>query len=549
MTDSSRSFDRCLRWVRLRLAGNLLLGELGWCVCLAGLLGGLAVGLVKFGLLAGAWWKVWPVVPTAVLTGLVLGWLRRPGRLSAALALDRELGTKERFSSAMALQSDPSPFARAAVTDARRAADAIDLKGRFPVRLTARWLVAAGLFAGVALAGLFLPTFDLLGLLERHRRNSQQQTELARARQDVALAASAVRASVRNVDDPDLDRALQALEASGELSRPQDVRRDAIRKLGELKDQLDQRRRDDSLASLEKMQQSLRNLRSLPDPASRELHRAIAEGDFTKAAQTLDELRRKLQDGQLSAEQRDALQRQLADLGEQMNRLAEENRQLERELAQAGLDEEHARLSEDDLREELKKRGWTDEQIDELVRRLDACKGGEKQLAELADQVAGCCEGQLRPADLADLAEAMRRSKDLQDRIARIEREVDQIDNAIRLLGGSADGEGGGLALGRPGGNKAGTGAGAKSPSDPIDAKLLDTRVGGRPTKGSAVASWYFRGRQVRGEAREELKRVVRAARDRAGEAISDQDIPRRYQTPVKRYFGDLDELSRDSTD
>lgn len=546
MPEESRAFDRHLRRVRRRLVANLLLRQLGVSLCLAVVPAAGAVALLKLGLLAGAWWQAWPVLPAAVLAGLGLAWARRPGAMTAALAIDRELNTRERFSSALALRGDASTFARAAVADARRAAGRIDLRRRFAIRPTAHGPVALALLGGLVAAGLGLPTVDLLGLLARREEHLQQQSRLAEARSDVDQAVASVQTAVRKLGDPDLTEALEALEASGELTRPQDVRRDAIRKLGNLKDQLQQRRENQPLASFEEMQSSLRNLRSLPDPASRDLHRAVAEGDFNKAAETLDELRQKLQDGKLSEQQRDALQRQLADLGEQLDRLAKQNAAAKRACQQAGLDEEHAGMGEEELREELKKRGWTEEQIDELARRLRDCHGGSQQLAELAEQVAATCQGEnLSPADLADLARALRRSGTLQDQIAQIEGNLEDVENALRLLGGQGDG--GGLALTpQPGGSKAGSGPGSKQASDPIDAKMLDTRVQGKPAQGPAVASWYFRGRQVRGKARQQLQQVVRAARDRAGDAISEQTIPRRYETPVKRYFGDFEELSED---
>jgi len=55
------------------------------------------------------------------------------------------------------------------------------------------------------------------------------------------------------------------------------------------------------------------------------------------------------------------------------------------------------------------------------------------------------------------------------------------------------------------------------------------------------IASWYFQGEQVRGEARRKFKEVVAAGRDSAAEAVQENQIPRKYEQSVKEYFGHLD--------
>jgi len=68
------------------------------------------------------------------------------------------------------------------------------------------------------------------------------------------------------------------------------------------------------------------------------------------------------------------------------------------------------------------------------------------------------------------------------------------------------------------------------------------TNVKSKPGEGPNVASWYFKGTQVKGEAKREFSEVVQAARDSAAEAIDDSEIPRKYEDAVKSYFGRLEE-------
>jgi hypothetical protein len=46
----------------------------------------------------------------------------------------------------------------------------------------------------------------------------------------------------------------------------------------------------------------------------------------------------------------------------------------------------------------------------------------------------------------------------------------------------------------------------------------------------------------VKGEARRDFAEVVEAGRARAADAISENQIPRKYEEAVKKYFGQLEQ-------
>jgi hypothetical protein len=69
--------------------------------------------------------------------------------------------------------------------------------------------------------------------------------------------------------------------------------------------------------------------------------------------------------------------------------------------------------------------------------------------------------------------------------------------------------------------------------------------VEGPQKDGPVVASWLIKGSQVKGESKKELQDVIQAGRDAAAEAIQDNEIPRKYELPVKKYFGDLEESGK----
>ena len=68
------------------------------------------------------------------------------------------------------------------------------------------------------------------------------------------------------------------------------------------------------------------------------------------------------------------------------------------------------------------------------------------------------------------------------------------------------------------------------------------TRIRSEPGQGPVIASWYFQESQIKGEAKRDFSEVVQAARDGAAEAISENQIPRKYEDAIKKYFGQLEE-------
>lgn len=62
------------------------------------------------------------------------------------------------------------------------------------------------------------------------------------------------------------------------------------------------------------------------------------------------------------------------------------------------------------------------------------------------------------------------------------------------------------------------------------------------------IASWYFKESQIKGQAKREYSEVIQAGRDSAAEAITENEIPRRYEDAIKKYFGQLEQTPPDST-
>src|SRR5690606_33538633 len=79
------------------------------------------------------WW-IGGAAAVAVIGSLIWAIVHRPTPHDAAVAIDLELGLKEKFSTALYARNQTDPFAQAAVRDAEQTAENVSLHKRFPLR-------------------------------------------------------------------------------------------------------------------------------------------------------------------------------------------------------------------------------------------------------------------------------------------------------------------------------------------------------------------------------------------------------------------------------
>jgi len=548
-----QALERRLRNARVRHGANLLLGCLGAALFCAGAAAALAVTADRLfslellrpalaGVLAGA---------AVAAAGAWWAW-RLPRRMEVALLVDERLALKERFSTAVALSASDDLFARAAVREAHQKAESVRIAGQFPVRPTRRWLAATA--AWVLAAGLFvlMPPLDILGRAAEQRRQQTHLAQLEQARSEVQQVTGRVEATVRELGKAELAADLAKLAEMNEAIKAPEVRREAIRKLGDLADKLRELQAGPRQQTAEAVRDMLKGLRGTPQGFSRELDQALARGDLGKASDLLKDMQKKLEGSELSKEQKEALANQLANLSEQLGKLSQDRKGLEDSLRQAGSSADLARLDEQALREALKKQGLTDEQIEKLLQQAQACRQGGAACSKLAEAMGavgkGLAEGKLSPAELAELTDQLDSIEAMLQDAALTGASLEEIGKAIALLGaGQCEGQDQqGLILNVPNAKGRGRAWGSRGTDPTGPAATTQTRAGGKTREGPVIASWYFKGPQVKGESRKQLSEVVQAAKDGAAEAVSENEIPRKYEEAVKKYFGDLEQSVED---
>lgn len=548
--------EKKLASVRFRCSINLLLRQTGRVLTIAGIIIVLTI-LTERLLLPFTVVNLWIFAAffgVAAVLILLLWLLRQPSRMQASLLLDERLKLHERFSTTLALAGSQDPFAQAARREARGAAEHANLRGHFPIRPSRCWLYATStwLMAVVLILNPSMLQKDLLGLLKQRRQQQAQQQHVAQAQVDVNEAAAPVKLAVKQLGNPELAEALSKLEQIPEGAKPQDIKRQAIRTLGDLSEQIKKMQSSRSLDTAELMQKMFKQLRGSSDVFSQKLLQALAKGNYAEASNLLNQMQKQLEEGKLSEQQRKALSEQLQNLAKQLQQLAQKNEELEKELEKLGLDKKLAKLDQKQLQQALAKQGLSAEKIAELLKKAAACRSACNRCSGLGQAMAACGAGAggLSGDELAAVMDQLDELQATKEQLAAMQASLAQISQAIACLGqGMCQGLGcqGPFSEGPPKGPGPGTGGpgqgyGPRSIDETGQTASKKTRVKNKPGEGPTVASWYFKGNQVKGEAKRDFSEVVQAGRDSAAEAISENQIPRKYEDTVKKYFGRLEE-------
>ncbi len=554
------TFDARLNQVQRRCGLNTVLQAGGEVAIAAGAVAGATILVTK---LFSFTWNMqvfaWSLVAASMAAVAVLAWRRRPTRLQAAVLCDERLGLKERFSTVLALRDMDGPFIDATRRETTGLAEKLQPGGFFPVRPSRTWIWAGGVWGLALLTLLYLPQQDLLGILQRRQdeeKNARlQQTAQAEVRQTVR----AVEAAVKQLQDPQVASALEDLKALPDNLQPNDLKRQVIRKLGDMSDQINQTHLQRNQAALDVMQEMMKQVPSAPDgPASR-LQQAMATGDFKKAADIVDKMQQQLKEKKLSPEEQKRLAEQLRKMSEKLKELAERNEEMQKELEKHGLDKELAKLDEKQLQQKLQQLGIEQNVIETLMKKASAC--GQacqncQQLSQAMVQAAGegneGGEGGLSQAEMEALADQLGDMEAMEAQSELAQESLDEIYQAIQELGQNmGQGMGEGCGWGNPGmgdGGGQGEGIGNAPGSGVTDSEFFDVnKTKSAKTKsqvqpgGPIVATWYFKDEQVKGEAHQDFGAVVEAAKSEAADAIAENHIPKKYEKAVKQYFGQLE--------
>lgn len=530
---------------RRRMIVGQFLGVLVWCLFATLLTAVLAIGIQKkwlTGIDGWQWAAQWlgGAVGVGFLAAIVWTWLVRMPELEAAIEIDRRFGLKERVSSSLALSAEElqTPFGQALLDDAQRRVARLDVDERFPVTLNRRALLpvapAALAFALCFLADPTRPTANdanantvsvnakqIKESNERLRKNLEKQAELAKTEEERKLAEDVLK---------------RFLEGQREQNKSASAdKHDAMARLNDLAKQLDERR--EKLADGEKLKEQLAGLKNLPGGPADKLAKDLKNGNFNQALKELEKLKEKLAQGNLDPEKQKELADQLKALEQAMQKMADAHEKAKEDLQkqldksiQAG-DKQAAQK----LQDQMKKLAQQQPQMNQL-----------KDLAAKMGQAAQAMkDGNMAQAQAAlnkmanDLAQLQQDANEMK----MLEAALDEIDDAKAAMNcQNCNGQGCEFCKGHMLGDhfaESGKQEGAEGPRPERahDTKMYDSKVNQNIGKGSSVITGLVEGPNAKGQAAEDLKVQVEAAKHEAADPLTGQRLPRQQRDHVQQYF------------
>lgn len=515
----------------------------------------------------------WPVSPLAALiiavaltliasvVGLVL---RHESRLHAAARLDEAAGLRERISSASFCVDEADPFARAVVQDAE--AIGASLRVRRHLRLTTPPSLGwAGCTAALALLAFLLPPGWLKSDAAAEAADQRVETQEAQlqvrkqmeelrklAEQTPALAE--LRDELEKPDRPD----------AAAVRTPAGIRHEAIKKIDRMEDMLKQKRNSAERQGTEGLRKMLRRLNppKSEESATQKLAKSLQQGDFKAAKEELQQLREKLARLE-TPEQRAAAEqmvKQLENIAKQLEEISK-NKALEQKLAQAGVKEEGLkRMLEnlrkediDQLRQQLEKQGWTQEQIQQMVQQLQEQQtaGAMAQKLAQAMQAGSMQAGALQTGEamegLSQAAEMLGEMEMAEMEMAQMEATLAELRSARGKMGCSScngkgcsrcgGGEGERMGQGQGMGKRPGQGQGGIAPEEETDVAFKIEKAKVHTGRGAIIGQTLVEGEQVAGEAAASVSEVMVAAERDASDRINRDRVPRQYHKAIREYF------------
>ncbi|HSW45257.1 MAG TPA: hypothetical protein VLM89_06770 [Phycisphaerae bacterium] len=585
--------DRPVRKARRRLLLNRWMWALGWTLTGAAVLFA-ALVLVDRTLAPFA-------QPVAVLTfaagALVVAalvaaiiWMGFTGEtLSLAAArLDQAAGLKERLSSGLycaSLADSSDPFAQAVVADARRVARTITPGSHLPLRFprSGNW---AGISMVLALLVLWLfPSLDLAGIQENKQERQHQNEVVQRTEAQVRPIVQNTLDKIRE-ENPALKDELEGLEPfqNAQLQTPLDVRREALKKVEKLSEQLESKRNRAELAKIEEFKRMLRRLETEQKGQSAvgQLAESLAKGDFKSAQAAIAALQKELSKAASSPQeqqQAEDLKKQLQQLSDKLNQLAANDRKVEEKLRDAGLSQEELRKALENLKKgdfeavsrQLADKGLSKEQLNkvmqEVQKRCQACSMASQLASKLGSAAqSGGTQGAAQPGQgdmdaLSQAGEQLSEMESLQQELKQLESAMSQLNNARNQITGACkacsgtgqmngqscgacqgtgmgQGSQGGPGLGRSGmGQNPGQGEGGVAPEQQTGFRTVAERTPVNTKRGSIISQQFVDGEQFKGEVSEEFREAAISAQREVTDAVAREQIPRQYQSSVKEYF------------
>lgn len=558
--------------VNRRLFVQLLITRLIWCWTAALVLSGIWFLVEPFAWQSPPVWFRWVLMGGFVLASTLLaGFLAAtaaPSKVVAALSLDEQFGLKERVTTSLMLtpEQQATPAGQALLEDVQHRVAKLDIPDKFPIRLSWAASLVPFLALMLTLVALFYePSKSVAKVDPRDELKQPPANKAEIADKFNKLKKTAARK--KNGDEPQTEEA-KRIEAELEkiANKPRENRdqlRQRMAEMDKLADEIKERQQttmDKQKSLKQQLQQMEQQSQKSKDAPTRELEKAMAQGDFNKAKDEMEKLAEKMRNNELTDKEKQDLKEKLDQMKDKLQDLAR-NKEKEEELKKLARD---GKLDKESLERELDRLKKDNENLkdlanmaDQLAQAKDALDKGDAEGA--AEKLKGAAD-QLKQMDLNDreideLADQLQRLKDAK-------KAAEKGDKGDKDGKGDGEGEGDGKGKGDKDGKGKGKGQGqgkgngegdTDEPNDggigqgkrPLGKEQPYTKFDGKQgadfnPKGKKILDGFAPGKNFKSKPGPEIAEEVRQAAQEAPEAIEQQKIPKAARDLAKGYFKGL---------
>lgn len=315
----------------------------------------------------------------AVIFAFGYAMLTRPDPLTAAVAIDDKLKLKEKYSTALHLRTSKDPFAQAAVRDAEATASKtlVETRRYFPLTFPRP---AYGTLACTALAlaiGYFVSPMNLFGHESKEEQKLAETQKQIEAKETLKSAYMKVaEAAKANPDNVTIQNAKKDLEAMLQAA-PKDplaASRSALKALQDTRDAVTQKIQESQSFANAKNDERL--FRSMTPPANEtgpvaEAHKAMAQGDFSKAMQELEKATKNF-DKMEKKDQEKAAQ-QMKTMAQQLQKMAQNpqvQQQMQQQLQRMGANQQQAKQMQQLMQQAAQGNQQAQQQLQQMAQQM-----------------------------------------------------------------------------------------------------------------------------------------------------------------------------------
>ena len=343
--------------------------------------------------------KFWVLVGggiVCVIVALVYALIRKPSREQAAAAIDERLRLKEKFSTAIYVRPSSDPFAMAAVRDAERTAENVNLGKQFPIPFPKPAYTTALLALCAFLLAQFVTPLSLFGQKTLQAKKPETQIAQQSAKEAVARAIAAVDAMPKSNQNSDEFRKLVAelrdINKSSKIDDPSRASRRALQALQEVNNQAT--KEWDKAKKYAEAQTALMQSLQPPDDAKGpvgEARRKIAKGDFDQASVKLEDAVKNFD--KMDQKSKEDAAKQMEQAAQQLQQLAQNpqvQQQIQQQLQQMGANQAQAqamqKLMEEAAKGDQKAAQQLQQQAQKMAQQMNNGQGPNQQQQQQMQQ-------------------------------------------------------------------------------------------------------------------------------------------------------------------